>query len=52
MQIYGDIELQEKLLQLMADAFQADVAVRNEKPYQTKSGRTGHYMNISLKLNK
>ena len=50
MQVYGDQKLQEKLLQVMADAFSEDVAVRQERDYETKAGRTGHYMNISLKL--
>ena len=52
MQVYGDPALQEQLLQLMADAFKTEVTVRSEKPYETKHGRTGNYMNISLKLNK
>jgi hypothetical protein len=24
--------------------------VRSEKPYETKYGRTGHYMNVLIKL--
>ena len=52
MQVYGDQVLQEKLVQLMADAFKTDVVIRGEKPYETKYGRSGHYMNISLKLDQ
>ena len=50
MQVYGDIKLQEKLLKIMADAFDTEVAVKAEKDYETKYGRSGHYMNIKLKL--
>ena len=50
MQLYGDIKLQEKLLQVMADAFDEDVSVKSEKDYETKYGRTGHYMQIKIKL--
>lgn len=52
MQVYGDQVLQEKLVQLMADAFGTEVKIRSEKPYETKYGRSGHYMNISLKLDQ
>jgi hypothetical protein len=51
MQVYGDEKLQEKLLKAMANTFNTEVEVRGEKDYETKYGRTGHYMNISLKLN-
>ena len=50
MQVYGDIKLQEKLLKIMADACDTEVAVKAEKDYETKYGRSGHYMNIKLKL--
>ena len=52
MQVYGDSILQEKLLQVMADTFKTEVHVRAEKDYETKYGRSGHYMNISLKLDQ
>ena len=52
MQVYGDQVLQEKLVQLMADSFGTEVNIRQERPYETKRGRSGHYMNISLKLDQ
>lgn len=50
MQVYGDQKLQEQLLKIMANHFNTEVQIRAEKPYETKYGRTGHYMNIQLKL--
>ena len=52
MQVYGDIELQEKLVQLMADTFGTEVLIKAEKPYETRYGRSGYYMNLSLKLDQ
>jgi hypothetical protein len=50
MQVYGDSKLQEQMLKALADTFKTEVVVRSEKPYETKYGRTGHYMNVLIKL--
>ena len=52
MQVYGDRKLQEQMVQVLADTFKTEVSIRAEKDYETRSGRTGYYMNISIKLPK
>ena len=49
-QLYGDSALQERLLKIVATAFDAELLVTNEKDYETKKGATGHYIQAKLKL--
>ena len=52
MQVYGDEKLQERLIKLLAESFNTEVTVSGEKEYETKKGRTGHYMSVKLKLSE
>ena len=46
---YGDADLQEKILNIIATALDTEVVVRVEKPYETKKGLTGNYMYFTLR---
>ena len=52
MQVYGDGSLQDEALKALADHFKADVVIRQEKPYETKTGRTGTYKNVLIKVDR
>ena len=49
-QLYGDGELQERLLKIVSTALDTEIRVTNEKDYETKKGASGHYMQVKLKL--
>ena len=50
--LYGDAELQEKILRILAEALDTEIVIHSEGPYETKKGFTGNYMYIKLNLTK
>jgi len=52
LQIYGDGDLQEEALATLANHFKADVVIRQEKPYETKYGRSGTYRNVLIQVDR
>ena len=49
-QLYGDAEVQERLLKIVSNAFDVELRVTSEKDYETKKGMSGHYIAAKLKL--
>ena len=49
-QFYGDGELQNRIMSIIADALETELVVTNEKDYETKKGASGHYIQAKLKL--
>ena len=47
-QMYGDKDLQQRILHAISAALSTEPVVKSDKPYETKRGQAGNYINASI----